>query len=349
MPGVDGGRVDSSPVASLWPEPTPSWHAELLHCAREAGEDIGSALRLAERFGHQLPQPGAGRTALRWRALADVAAADLTAARVLEAHTDALAILTEAGQVAAAGTWGVFAAEAPGARLDAVSERDAWTITGIKPWCSLATRLDNALVTAHVPGGRQLFAVNLRQDNVLAEPPSVWVARGLRNVPSGPVHFAGTPAHPVGAVGWYLSRSGFAWGGLGVAACWFGGACALAGALLAKGRFDAPTDVLALQLGRVDAVLHASAATLLDAAARVDRGAADATDGALLALRVRAIDADAAEQTLVQVGHALGPAPLAFDEMYARRSADLTLYVRQHHGERDLAALGALLIKGGSR
>ena len=39
-------------------------------------------------------------------------------------------------------------------------------------------------------------------------------------------------------------------------------------------------------------------------------------------------------------GHALGPAPLAFDEEHARRVADLTLYIRQHHGDRDLAALG---------
>jgi hypothetical protein len=40
------------------------------------------------------------------------------------------------------------------------------------------------------------------------------------------------------------------------------------------------------------------------------------------------------------VGHALGPAPLAFDEDHARRVADLELYLRQHHAERDLARLG---------
>jgi hypothetical protein len=50
--------------------------------------------------------------------------------------------------------------------------------------------------------------------------------------------------------------------------------------------------------------------------------------------------ADAAERTLHEVGHALGPASLAFDEQHARRVADLTIYLRQHHGERDLAVLG---------
>src|SRR4249919_1622082 len=38
--------------------------------------------------------------------------------------------------------------------------------------------------------------------------------------------------------------------------------------------------------------------------------------------------------------HTLGPAPLAFDETHARRVADLEIYVRQHHAERDLADLG---------
>ncbi|WP_104134773.1 MULTISPECIES: hypothetical protein [unclassified Cryobacterium] len=42
---------------------------------------------------------------------ATLAAADLTAARVAEAHLDARAILTQAGQGAQSGhTWGVFAA-----------------------------------------------------------------------------------------------------------------------------------------------------------------------------------------------------------------------------------------------
>ena len=43
------------------------------------------------------------------------------------------------------------------------------------------------------------------------------------------------------------------------------------------------------------------------------------------------------------MGHALGPGPLAMDAEHAARVADLTLYVRQHHAERDLAALGRLV------
>ena len=54
------------------------------------------AIRLASCIGSWLPNPGDGRTAQRWRALTAAAVGDLTAARVAEAHTDALSILAEA-------------------------------------------------------------------------------------------------------------------------------------------------------------------------------------------------------------------------------------------------------------
>ena len=43
------------------------------------------------------------------------------------------------------------------------------------------------------------------------------------------------------------------------------------------------------------------------------------------------------------MGRALGAGPLAHDAEHAQRVADLSVYVRQHHGERDLAGLGELL------
>jgi hypothetical protein len=36
----------------------------------------------------------------------------------------------------------------------------------------------------------------------------------------------------------------------------------------------------------------------------------------------------------------LGPGPLCSDDVHARRVADLTIYLRQSHAERDLADLG---------
>ena len=319
------------------------WDAALVAAARAAGEDVDAALELAETYGVWLPLPGGGATQRRWQSFADVAAQDLTVARILEAHADALAILAEAGEAVPAGRWGVFAAEAPGCDLAGRREGGGWLVEGTKPWCSLGNRLDHALVTARVGADRRLFAVDLGHRSVHAEPASNWVARGLRAIPSGPVHFARTPARPVGGPGWYLTRPGFAWGGIGVAACWYGGAWALA-ERLRRSAAQRPGDLVALSVGTVDVGLHAAWTCLSDAAGRVDARRAVGQHGELLALRVRSVVADAVETVLRQVGHTLGPAPLAFDETHARRVADLEIYVRQHHGERDLAALGHHLI-----
>jgi len=324
----------------------PTWADALVGAARAAGEDVAAGLEVARKYGTALPLPGGGATALRWRLLAEVAGQDLTAGRILEAHSDALAILAEFGEREPDGVWGVFAAEAPAVRLDARTDNERMLLHGTKPWCSLAGHLDHALVTAHVGHQRGLFAVDLHQSSVRVEPPFGWVARGLRNVPSGPVHFDATPARAIGGPGWYLARPGFAWGAIGVAACWYGGASALAAALRAACA-KRGGELSALHVGTVEVLLHGAAASLLDASRQVDAGAATGAAGELLALRVRGTVAAAVERIIVQVGHALGPMPLAFDEEHARRVADLQLYVRQHHAERDLATLGRLVLDGG--
>lgn len=318
------------------------WVEALVRGATLAGEEIGTALELARNHGMRLPLPGGGDTATRLAVLSALGRANLTVARVFEAHTDALAILAEAGQrppADARTAYGVFAAEGAGEPLRATPDGDRFRLDGTKHWCSLGSLLDAALITAHVADGRRLFRVDLRHPSIDGEPTSGWVARGLRTVTSTSLHFHSTPAEAIGDVDWYLQRSGFSWGAVGVAACWHGGAVGLQQSMMAYARL--PLDPLtACALGRVDAQLHAAAAVLEQAATAIDGGALSAAQTEVLALRVRAVVAEAAERTLHDAGHALGPAPLAFDEEHARRVADLTLYVRQHHAERDLAALG---------
>lgn len=308
--------------------------------AAAAGEDIARCLKLARTWGRSVPLPGSGRTRERWRLLSAAAAGDLTAARVLEPHLDALAILAEAGRPSPPGVWGVFAAEAPGSRLTAVCQRGGWMLRGRKPWCSLGGVLDRALVTAHTGQGRRLFAVDLHHPGVTAHP-GTWVARGLRTVDSGPIDFDSVPADPVGTADWYLSRPGFAWGAIGVAACWHGGASALVDASVGALADRAEDRARSVNLGVADAARYAAESALEAAATEVDAGTATGDRAVLLAARVRAVVHGAAERILREVGHALGPAPLAFDEEHARRVADLEIYLRQYHGERDLADLGA--------
>ena len=59
-----------------------------------------------------------------------------------------------------------------------------------------------------------------------------------------------------------------------------------------------------------------------------------------LARRVRAVVERAADEAITRTGRALGPGPLCQDAGHAQRVADLTVYIRQSHAERDLAELG---------
>lgn len=321
---------------------------EVARLAREAIADddrIAGALRVAARAADALPHPGTGSTATLWSGLATIAAIDLGVARTLEPHLDALAILDAAGMDAPEDArWGVYAAEGAGHRLEASSSGAAWSLSGSKPWCSLAGRLDRALVTALVGEDRGLFSIALDHDGVTVDPADAWASRGLVDVPSVPIRLEGVPAVAVGAPGWYLDRAGFAWGGIGVAAVWLGGATGIARTMLAASRRRAPDQLALSLLGRVDRGLAAGRAMLAEAAAIVD-AADSAVDPATLALRARGTIAAVVDDVVRCADHAMGPAPLALDAEHARRVDDLRVYVRQHHAERDDAALGRAVVE----
>ena len=291
-----------------------------------------------------LPLPGSGSTLRRWRRLAGLSGLDVVGGRLAEAHTDAVAILAELDgpPVEPGQLWGVWAAEAPQARLHATRTGDVATLDGTKAWCSGAGRCTHALVTARLGGDeRGLFAVAVNDPGVRPQP-STWRNPGMRESDTRDVDFTAVPAVLVGAPGDYLTRAGFWHGAIGVAACWFGGARAVAAPLYRAAAGTADEHALA-HLGAVDAALAAADAMLGAAAAHVDADPRNATGTAeLLARRTRAVAETAVEQAITRTGRALGPGPLSQDEFHARAVADLTMYVRQSHAERDLAALGRL-------
>ncbi|SKB03051.1 hypothetical protein SAMN06295879_3643 [Agreia bicolorata] len=314
--------------------------------AAEVAGDPQRAVDLALSICNDAPLPGSGETPALFELFRALGRADLNAARVVEAHLDARAILAEAGLEPQAGAWGVFAAEGPRVRLDARESDGGFRLSGTKPWCSMAHLLDRALVTAHTADGhRRLFDVDLRADGVTARS-GEWVALGLQGVPSGAVDFDDVVAAPVGADDWYLDRPGFAWGGIGVAACWLGGAEGLAHRMLSGARSAnrEPDQIALMHLGAVDAGLFAARVTLDNAGRSIDERTAEGVDGRILAARVRIVVATVVEDVLRRVAHSLGPAPLALEAEHARRVADLELYVRQHHAERDEASLGRRIL-----
>lgn len=319
---------------------------------RRTRGDVQAGLHLARDLGNVLPTPGEGNTVALWSVLATLAASDLTIARVIEPHLDAVTIvrqLPEPPDLSVIGadddsTWGVYAAEGPGQRVAAHETAQGWALVGTKPWCSLASDLTHAIVTAWVPSGaRRAFAVSLKSIGVSAEA-APWNARGLRAVNSGPVTFDAAAAVPIGEDDWYLTRPGFAWGGMGVAACWYGGVVGVARALADQARSRELDQIGLMHLGAVGGALLAARLVLLDAARQIDAGHAKGPAGALTALRVRARVAATVDEVITRAGHAMGPAPLCFSDEHAGRVADLQVYVRQHHAERDEADLGRALL-----
>ncbi|WP_306208861.1 acyl-CoA dehydrogenase [Actinoplanes sp. RD1] len=286
-----------------------------------------------------LPLPGHGETRRRLQTLIDIARVDLVHARLAEGHADAVAIRAELGAppVAAGQRWGVWAA-APDS-VKASRTADGWQLDGDRPWCSGAAWCTHALVTAVADDGPRLFAV--RADAGTPRD-GTWPAVGMAGSDSRTVRFTAAPAEPVGGPGDYVGRPGFWHGGVGVAACWYGGALGVADTLYAATRTS--PHVLA-HLGAVDVALGAARAVLDAAADEID--ADPERDAFALALRVRATVERAATEVLDRVGRALGAGPLCRDERHARRVADLTVYLRQSHAEADLEQLGKLAAERG--
>ena len=293
-----------------------------------------------------MPVPGSGATGERWRQLQKLAEEDVVAARIAEAHLDAVAILGElGGKPAQPGElWGVWAAEAPDAIVTATSNGDGEvTLNGVKAWCSGAGFCTNALVTAKRDDGqRALFAVPIVDPSVRGLPSSWWNS-GMAASDTRSVQFSNATAIAVGDPGDYLSRPGFWHGAIGVAACWLGGARAVAEPLYRRGANDSADEHALAHLGAVDAALAAADAVLAKSAVDIDADPFDRSGQAqLMARRVRAVVEHAVDEAITRTGRALGPGPLCTDGPHARRVADLTVYVRQSHAERDLAALGRL-------
>ncbi|MBX8607475.1 acyl-CoA dehydrogenase [Pseudomonas cichorii] len=302
---------------------------------------LGECLRALVNEGlDRLPLPASGKTLERWHALACVAAHDLGLCKFYEGHTDALAIMQELGAEPPdpGTTWGMWAAEPPNARVNISGKADSLRLNGRKAWCSGAAILSHALITAWDEENRQqLVAVALDQPGIHIASGG-WRAVGMGATGSIEVQFEQATGSLVGTPGAYLSRPGFWHGGIGIAACWYGASGALAQRLLAQAGKEEPHTLA--HLGAVDVALYSAGQLLGAAAASLDRAPAD--DAEQLARRCRAHIEDTAEQVIHHVGRALGATPYCKDAHFARLIADLPVFLRQSHAEKDLAVLGQL-------
>ncbi|MYT68187.1 MULTISPECIES: acyl-CoA dehydrogenase [unclassified Streptomyces] len=295
-----------------------------------------------------VPFPGRS-TARRFAVLTSLGRRDLSLARLAEGHLDAAAVLHEiAGLRPRAGErWGVWAARPPQPVVHAARAGDDWKLNGVKPYCSGARACTHALVSAESDDGYRLFSVALDSPGVVPVL-GTWPAVGMADSDSLDVSFTDVPARAVGEPGAYLDRPGFLHGGVGVAACWLGGAHAVAAPLYERAAAGHLNDHAAAHLGAADVLLDAADTVMRRAAEDIDADPGDSQRRARVrGLRTRALVEKTCTEVLGHVGRATGAGPLCHDEQHARAVADLTVYIRQHHAEANLAELGHTIAEAG--
>lgn len=303
--------------------------------------DTGRALRRLLREGAlDLPLPAAGDTPTRLARLCDLTrSATVSVGRLAEAHTDAVAILAEAGRVPAPGDlYGVWASN--GKHGPVVLDRRTSSLTGTKPFCSGLGIVDRALVTVDDGDGRTFLAdVDVRPSASLRWSTRSWQTPALADTATGVLDLVDHPIDAAGLVGppgWYLERPGFWHGACGPAACWAGGALGLVDDASTLGAGHDPA-----ALGELRAAAWGLAAVLHRAGTEIDEHPGQVGLARSRALMVRHLVERSCSLILDRFGWMAGPRALAGDGRIAQRFADVQLYVRQHGGTRDLAELGS--------
>lgn len=280
---------------------------------------------------------------------------DIPLARLAEGHIDALRILRQARHDPVPGSlYGVWASRSRGGGLSAIRELDRFRLSGTVPFASGSGLLDRALVTAVVqpqPGtgsvateGEQLL-LDVEVHDWLPDLDS-WRTTAMAASRSFTVAVRDRSAAEdsrVGPAGFYLGRPGFFPGGIGVAAVWVGAAARVADLVsrFACGSPKGPDQAARLHLGRLRLELSTAQALVTRAGGQLATGADAPTSGwrvgdlQELATEVRA-GVGSAVRRLLDTGRTLaGPAGLAHDRELGAAIADLDLYVRQQHSDRD--------------
>ncbi|ANY10450.1 hypothetical protein AFB00_27250 [Pseudonocardia sp. HH130630-07] len=292
-----------------------------------------------------LPLPGSGATAARWAGLARIVRRDLPTARLAEGHTDAVAVLAGEGRPADPSvTYGVWASRAGGgAALHGGPH--GLRLTGTVRFCSGAHVLDRALVVAGSDDGTRIVDLDLRDAGV-QRLRGTWRAAGMAASDTDDVvlhDVAVAPERVLGGPDRYTGRPGFWHGGAGVAAVWLGGAAGIVDEIAAALRGgDDPHR--AAGLGGLHVAVTTAGALLDRTAALLDADPAEPHRSAVLTARAAV---ERACRTVLDLGpETAGVTALAGSERLAARFADLQVYLRQHHGARDLADLGRALLAG---
>lgn len=310
---------------------------------------------------------GAAWVSLDWPALLTalmaVGRSDIPGSRLAEGHVDALRILEQADREPVPGAmYGVWASRSRGGGLTARYDDDGahLRLTGTVPFASGAGLIDRALVTAITDDGGSLlvdadvsewpYDEHSWRTTAMAQSRSFTITVSDGEVPV---------ADQVGPPGFYLDRPAFFPGGVGVAAVWVGAAARVADLLIGflesgppAGRELGPVAVgrlgqIRIELATMTAAIELAGRrlpVLLEQPGPHEAGPSDVrrADRRVVSTEVRAIVGAAVRRLLDTARTLAGPAGLAQQPGLGDAIADLDLYVRQQHADRDAEFLGNL-------
>ncbi len=291
-----------------------------------------------------LPFPGEGESLVRWQRLMAVGAVDLSVAKTVESHFDAIAIIHEAQMKPFSGIYAVWASKFGGRFLKGHFDHasDAWAIEGQVTFASAASLVDYALIPVATPEGEILFQIPSHSIEIEPSDVASWHTPGMIDTDTVWVKVkAQLPrSHAVGKAGFYLERRGFWVGGIGVAALWLGAAQKIFATwhLMSheKSRVD-PFEQAARAECFID--LECCSALVLQAAELVDNPKAPISRIKETALMIRHLVDKTSNRLIEQSLRNLGPMAMIAHSEHSRRCLDLQIFTRQCHAERDLAEL----------
>jgi hypothetical protein len=280
-------------------------------------------------------------TAERLQYFFAMARENISLAKILEAHWDAVSILFEANKkINPHLLYGVWASEIPNKTLQLEKKGDKYILNGSKMFCSGAGLIDRALITATYLNPI-LIEVDLRKNaNQIEICHDTWITTAFKETNTSTVTFKNVLIEQSDIVGdnnWYVTRKGFWAGAMGPAACWGGGAAGLLDYALTTQRNDPHT---LAHLAAMKANVWGIKACLEAAAAEIDQHTFHLQE---LALQARHLIEQLSTDILRRFARAFGPFPLACIAHINQRYQELDLFLRQNHGERDLENLGKLI------
>ncbi len=198
---------------------------------------------------------------------------DIPLSRLAEGHVDALRIIAQAGASPRPDAlYGVWASRSQRTGVQGRWVSGRLVLDGTIRFASGAGILDRALVPVWLSGDEHLL-VDLAVAGLPVEDGD-WVTTAMEvsrshTIPVAQITVAAEDQ--IGPTNFYLARPAFFPGGVGVAACWAGGAARVAD--LTQARVPEPSAAIQARLGRIRVQLATAAALVDTAARRLDRPA----------------------------------------------------------------------------